>query len=152
MDVYGKAHVAGVEGTITYGALDAKAVLIITKHDYADAEDLSIIRNGAGQVVGLEGVAAEDSMTLTVYPFATTGADNTLANAAKAMALPARPSVVTLSGITEPSTSKFNGEWVYLGGGSVSRSQDITSMTLPLKRFSLVSGLTNTLLCTKISA
>jgi hypothetical protein len=157
MTLNGRAHIKGIGAAagFTWSGIAAHADQILDGANFADGGELGITRDANMKATGLTNVNENDShLTIDFYPYAsldagTVGVNNTLANAANAMALPPRPCKVTVSGLTEPSANVYNGDWLYLGGGTCSQSDAEAKLTLPLVR--LTSDLSIDALCTLVA-
>lgn len=139
MDIYGTATITGTAMDITYTGeftatgLSGNADQIVSGTQYSNTADVRDTLKD-GEVVGYRVARKRRTLTINFFP---TGA-STKEHAKLAMELPLIPSKVVISAATAltPSSgtdgSGYNGDWIYLGGGSRSSSEDVITMTLPL--------------------
>jgi len=126
----GRAVVFTVEGTMAYTGV-AVSQNSIQSASLSDEFDLLEVRNQRGQTITQMAINIRHRITIEMIPTAVAGT-NTQAAAALAVELPEPLTLVTLAGFELP---EFNGNWNYLGGGSIGLSnQGTISMTLPLGR------------------
>lgn len=147
IQVGGHAVVFGMPAfTVDSGTADpatTDVAVYITEVQVEKASDLEETRNGDGEVVNLTYYNANETCTVTCYPYGTTAA-----NAKTANALPAIGSVIGISGesatedpdISNTGTTPWEKSWT-ITGASKSRSQTGKVVwTLNLKRFAGISS------------
>ena len=141
IQVGGKAVVFGLPlftlDTGTTAAPTTDVAVYITEVQYEKAADMEETRNEAGEVSNITYYNANETCTITCYPY---GTDRSAANTANA--LPAIGSVVGVTGTTANDTDigTTEKEWT-LTAASKSRSQTGKAVwTLTLRRF---AGLTS---------
>lgn len=156
MDITGTATVTGVGGGITANGgdlsytgeftaatIDTNADQMLTGLELSSNADVKETMDANGEIAGYRVRKKQRTLTIRFFPTAASGAA-TLANALKAMELPKIPSVVTITNCFVATTGtgvpRFNGDWIYKGGGSISTSDDVVGMTLPLVQELSASG------------
>jgi hypothetical protein len=141
MDLTGTATITGTGGDATYtgffttAALDIAADQIVESMQLTDNADVQETFNSDGEAVGFRTKNKTKSLTINFFPTST---DSTAAKAKLAMELPKIPSKVALSNFFTSGTTQdalINGDWIYKGGGTISTSEDVVKMTLPLIRY-----------------
>jgi hypothetical protein len=113
--IYGRAHVAGISGTITYTTLGSNSVPLVTNLDSTHQwESTDLADPASGEVIG--NLVTKEVLSGTIEFIAAgaaSGANNTKAVAAGALKRPAINAVVT---ITDTTDTELAGAYTYTGG------------------------------------
>lgn len=156
MDITGTATITGAGGGVTSNGadlsytgeftgatLDANADQMVTGTQLTSSANVKDSLDANGEICGMRVNRKQRSLRINFYPTAAVGAAG-LANALKAMELPKIPSVVTITNCFVASTGtgvpKYNGDWIYRGGGEITSSDDVVGMVLPLVQELSASG------------
>jgi hypothetical protein len=147
-------------GEVTAAPIDANADQTVTGAQVTDEADVTEKEDGNSKIKGYNVKRRRKRIRVEFYPTAAAvGGNNTTANALKAVELPAIPGKVTLSGFPgaaavgglSPDGVNMNGDWIYLGGGEVSYTEDMVKVTMVLVQpRNLATGVTITNLCTAV--
>lgn len=129
----GKATIEGISGSVTYAAIVANGALDVLSAEVSDQADVQDRVDGNGIVRGFR--ARNGRKEITVTCLASVSSGNARSDALKAVTLPARLSVVTLSGFEEGTLNSVNGPYVYRSGGTISYGDDWVRITLPLTKW-----------------
>jgi hypothetical protein len=132
--IRGKATIEGITGTVTYDAIVANGQLDPLSAEFSDQCDVQQRLDGNGLVRGFR--KRNERKEVTVTCLCSVSAGNARADALKAVAFPAKLSVVTLAGFEDGhSPTALNGAYIYQGGGGLSYGDDYVRMTLPLMKY-----------------
>src|SRR5690349_10725928 len=140
-NIYGAATISGVNGLqstpsgsadagFTFTGLASGADQNIQDFDVTDQPNIEEHKNGNGEVLGFVSKDMRRMMTINFTPTGTTKDD-----CKEALEIPVAPYKVTLSEFPESAAGTklgYNGDWVYLGGATVSWNDGIPRYRLPL--------------------
>jgi hypothetical protein len=163
----GLATYNGVSGDFVYtgeataAPIDTDADQTVTGLSVTDEADVTEKEDGNSKIKGYNVKRKRKRVRVEFYPTATAvGGNNTVAEALKAVEMPAIPGKVTLSGFPGGAANgsglstdgvNVNGDWIYLGGGEVQYSEDMVKVVMTLVQpRNLAAGVTITNLCTAI--
>lgn len=126
----GLATVDGIDGTVTYTAIVANGALEPQQATVTDEADIRERRNQVGDVKGYKVSNKRKSFNVTCL--ATVSSGTSMADAVKAVVYPPIPGKVVLGSFDSADGAGINGDYVYLGGGSVQYADDWVRMVLPV--------------------
>jgi hypothetical protein len=126
----GRATVFTASGTVAFTGV-ATTQNEVQNVSLSDEFDLVESRNRLGQTITQMAINVRQRLTVEITPHAITSS-NTQAEAATAVALPEPLALVALASF---EAGEFNGDWNYLGGGSIGLTNTgAITMSLPLGR------------------
>lgn len=129
-ELAGKVAVFGADGNVVYTGILATQNLI-QGFQLTDNFITQRLRDGNGQTVGLGSTDRDHALSIS---FILVAADTSRASAEALLAAPFPP-MLALVNVTGSDAAILNGDWNYVGGGSLSLTSDqYHLMTLPVIR------------------
>lgn len=113
-------------GAVAIDSTKSKVSGVDLSHDFS----LDEFRDGLGNTVSAIAGESQDSISVDFVIHAASG--GTLADSKTNITLPAPLGKVTLASF---GNARFDGDWNYVGGGSISKSESIATLKMTLKRW-----------------
>lgn len=129
--------VKGIHGNVAFtGAVSIDSTKSkVTGVDLSNDFSLDEFRDGLGNT--LTAIAGESQDSINVDFVIHSASGSTLAQAKANITLPDPLGKVTLASF---GNSRFDGDWNYVGGGSISKSESIATLKMTLKRWPSITA------------